>query len=91
MDYVGVVIRFVFSSAMNIQRVGIPADNLHAADNLQAHCRQTRPLLCNKVAHCSSLVAHMRQTYVCLQTGPQSAHLWWPVVAKMQAASVPTD
>ena len=23
------------------------------------------------------------------RTGPQSAHLWWPVVAKLQAASVP--
>jgi len=23
------------------------------------------------------------------RTGPQSAHLWWPAVAKLQAASVP--
>jgi len=23
------------------------------------------------------------------QTGPQSAHLWWPAVAKLQADSVP--
>jgi len=31
----------------------------------------------------------LRQIYVHPQTGPQSAHLWWPVVAKLQAASVP--
>ena len=27
--------------------------------------------------------------YVRPRTGPQSAHLWWPAVAKLQAASVP--
>jgi len=27
--------------------------------------------------------------YVRPWTGPQSAHLWWPAVAKLQAASVP--
>ena len=31
-----------------------------------------------------------RRIYVRPRTGPQSAHLWWPAVAKLQAASVPT-
>ena len=31
-----------------------------------------------------------RRIYVCSRTGPQSAHLRWPAVAKLQAASVPT-
>ena len=30
-----------------------------------------------------------RRIYVRPQTGPQSAHLWWPAVAKLQATSVP--
>ena len=30
-----------------------------------------------------------RRIYVRLRTGPQSAHLWWPAVAKLQAASAP--
>ena len=30
-----------------------------------------------------------RRIYVRPRTGPQSAHLWWPAMAKMQAASVP--
>ena len=30
-----------------------------------------------------------RRIYVCPRTGPQSAHLWWLAVAKLQAASVP--
>ena len=30
-----------------------------------------------------------RRIYVRPRTGPQSAHLWWPAVAKLQAASVP--
>jgi len=30
-----------------------------------------------------------RRIYVRPRTGPQSAHLWWPTVAKLQAASVP--
>jgi len=29
-----------------------------------------------------------RQIHVRPRTGPQSAHLWWPAVAKLQAASV---
>ena len=29
-----------------------------------------------------------RRIYVRPRTGPQSAHLWWPSVAKLQAASV---
>jgi len=29
-----------------------------------------------------------RRIYVRLRTGPQSAHLWWPAVAKLQAASL---
>ena len=31
-----------------------------------------------------------RRIYVRPRTGPQSAHLWWAAVAKLQAASVPT-
>ena len=30
-----------------------------------------------------------RRIYVRPRTGPQSAHLWWPAVAKVQTASVP--
>jgi len=30
-----------------------------------------------------------RRIYVRPRTGPQSAHLWWTEVAKLQAASVP--
>ena len=30
-----------------------------------------------------------RRIYVRPRTGPQSAHLWWPAVDKLQAASVP--
>jgi len=30
-----------------------------------------------------------RRIYVRPRPGPQSAHLWWPAVAKLQAASVP--
>ena len=30
-----------------------------------------------------------RRIYVRPRTGPQSAHLWWPAVAELQAASVP--
>ena len=30
-----------------------------------------------------------RRIYVRPRTGPLSAHLWWPAVAKLQAASVP--
>ena len=30
-----------------------------------------------------------RRIYVRPRTVPQSAHLWWPAVAKLQAASVP--
>jgi len=30
-----------------------------------------------------------RRIYVRPRTGPQSVHLWWPAVAKLQAASVP--
>ena len=37
----------------------------------------------------SSLIQKSRRIYVRPRTGPQSAHLWWPAVAKLQAASVP--
>jgi len=30
-----------------------------------------------------------RRIYVRPRTGPRSAHLWWPAVVKLQAASVP--
>ena len=30
-----------------------------------------------------------RRIYVRPRTGPRSAHLWWPAVAKLQAAGVP--
>ena len=34
-----------------------------------------------------SWIQKYRRIYVRLRTGPQSAHLWWPAVAKLQAAS----
>jgi len=34
-------------------------------------------------------IQNSRLIYVRPRTGPQSAHLWWPAVAKLQAASVP--
>ena len=34
-------------------------------------------------------IQESRQIYVCPRTGPQYAHLSWPSVAKLQAASVP--
>jgi len=36
-----------------------------------------------------SSIQKSRRIYVRLRTGPQSAHLWWPALAKLQAASVP--
>ena len=37
-----------------------------------------------------SSIQNSRRIYVRPRTGPQSAQLWWPAVAKLQAASVPT-
>ena len=37
----------------------------------------------------SSSLKKSRRIYVRPRTGPQSAHLWWPAVAKLQAANVP--
>ena len=37
----------------------------------------------------SSAAVKSRRIYVRPRTGPQSAHLWWSAVAKLQAASVP--
>jgi len=37
----------------------------------------------------SSTVAKIAADLVRPRTGPQSAHLWWSAVAKLQAASVP--
>jgi len=37
----------------------------------------------------SSTVAKSQRIYVRPWTGPQSAHLWWLAVAKLQAASMP--
>ena len=37
-----------------------------------------------------SSIQKSRRIYVRLRTGPQSAHLWWSAVAKLQAISVPT-
>ena len=36
-----------------------------------------------------SQIQKSRRIYICPQTGPQSAHLWWPAMTKLQAASVP--
>jgi len=36
-----------------------------------------------------SSIQKLRRIYVRPRTGLQSAHLWWPAVAKLQAASVP--
>ena len=38
----------------------------------------------------SPWIQKSRRIYVRPRTGPQSAHLCWPAVAKLQAASVPT-
>jgi len=35
-----------------------------------------------------SSIHKSRRIYVRPRTGPQSTHLWWPAVAKLQAASV---
>ena len=37
----------------------------------------------------SSTWQKLRRIYVRPRTGPQSPHLWWPAVAKLQAASMP--
>jgi len=37
----------------------------------------------------SPWIQQSRRIYVRPRTGPQSAHLWWPAVAKLQAARVP--
>jgi len=31
----------------------------------------------------------LQRIYICPRMDPQSAHLWWPAVAKLQAASMP--
>jgi len=36
-----------------------------------------------------SSIQKSRRIYVRPRTGPQSAHFWWPVMTKLQAASVP--
>ena len=36
-----------------------------------------------------SCIQKSRRIYIRSRTGLQSAHLWWPAVAKLQAASVP--
>jgi len=40
-------------------------------------------------ASASPWIQQSRRIYVRPRTGPRSAHLWWPAVAKLQAASVP--
>jgi len=51
-----------------------------------------RPVGCEKICPPSMAVRRWqksRRIYVRPRTGPQSAHLWWQAVAKLQAASVP--
>ena len=43
----------------------------------------------NQAICVSPLTQKSRRIYVRPRTGPQFVHLWWPVVAKPQAASVP--
>ena len=43
------------------------------------------------VSRRSSWIQKSLRIYVRPRTGWQSAHLWWPAVAKLQAASVPID
>jgi len=43
----------------------------------------------NQAVCVSPWIQKSRRIYVRPQTGPQSAHLWWPAVAKLQATSVP--
>ena len=47
-------------------------------------------IICNKDLRQSIDPKIAADLYVRPRTGPQSAHLWWPAVAKLQAASVPT-
>ena len=43
----------------------------------------------NQAVCASPRIQESRRIYVRPRTSPQSAHLWWPAVAKLQAASVP--
>ena len=43
----------------------------------------------NQAIYFSPCIQKSRRIYVRPRTGPQSAHLWWPAVAKLQAASMP--
>ena len=43
----------------------------------------------NQAICVSPWIQKSRRIYVRLRTGAQSAHFWWPAVAKLQAASVP--
>jgi len=49
--------------------------------------RQTNGSRCSKKPPANQ---KSRLIYVRPRTGPQSTQLWWPAVAKLQAASVPT-
>jgi len=42
----------------------------------------------NQAICVSPCIQKSRRIYVRPRTGPQSAHLWWPAVAKLQAATV---
>jgi len=43
----------------------------------------------NQAICVSPWIQKSRRIYVRPRTGPQSAHLWWSAVAKLQVASVP--
>jgi len=55
---------------------------------ISALVRVRRKLLETKTC-VSPWIQKSRRIYVRPRTGPQSAHLWWPAVAKVRAASVP--
>ena len=47
------------------------------------------PFAANEAVCVSPWIQISQRIYVRPRTGPQSAQLWWPAVAKLQAASVP--
>ena len=57
---------------------------LHCTKQKTRYCLDSSETICPRRWQFDS-----RRIYVRPRTGPQSTHLWWPAVAKLQAASVP--
>jgi len=58
---------------------GITSETIRPADGSHIASLPIRP----------SQIQKSRRIYIRPWTGPQSAHLWWPAMTKLQAASVP--